>query len=365
MFFQILIGHPSLAPALQLNHRGYGKDRGSVVGERDKNNHQENPIMPGSPEYGDSERLSSQERVAVAERLLKDASVNKIYVDDIAQCVADMVPKMEADQRHHFTHKIYTFINDSQNFNGPETFKIFNESFLYSLQENERIKLANSFRDGLQINHVTSCEAHLWGLVYVVPTLSTFDQKIYAQSVVLLARHGPLRDMVHDGLSQLIFALSRDQRTDTAYHAAENLKREESKDFKCFLVKVLQNVTNSLPEEDRILIADAVVPLIFDMDMPLVRQALEFFAKNTAMLPIRQRYPYALMISGLTNDTSLGYDARETLKQILPSIMAAQEKEQIQWIITQSEAGFSSSQMGAAAIEDDAFVPEPAYKNKD
>ena len=335
------------------------------MGERDKNSHRENPIMPGQPEYGDPERLSSQERVTIAERLLKDASINKIYVDDIAQCVADMVPKMAENQRYAFSHKIYTFINDSQNFNGPETFKIFNEPFLSSLHENERLKLANVFCNGLQINHVTSCEAHLWGLVYVVPTLSVLDQKGYAQSIAVLARHESLRDMVYDGLSRLIFVLNRDQRADMTYYIAGNLGRGDAKDFKRFLVKVLQNVTSSLLEEDRILIADAVVPLIFDTDIHLVRQALEFFAKNTATLPIRQRYPYALMISGLANDASLGYEARETLKQLLPSIMATQEKEQIHWIITQGEEGFSSSRTTTETTSDDAFAPEIAYKDRE
>lgn len=336
------------------------------MGERETNNHQESPIMPGRPGYGDTERLSSQERVTVADRLLKDASVNKIYVDDITQCVADMVPKMEADQRFHFARKIYAFINDSQGFDGRETFKIFNDTLLFSLHENERIKLADIFRDGLQVNHVTACEAHLWGLVYVVPTLSAIDQKGYAQSAVLLARHESLRDMVHDGLSRLIFALNRDQRTDMAYYIAENLKRDETKDFKRFLVRVLQNVTSSVPEEDRILIADAVAPLIFDTDMHLVRRALDFFAKNTITLPLRQRYPYALMISGLANDMSLGYDVRETLRAILPSLMEAQEKEQIHWVITQSEGGFSATQPDAAFNKGGGnFAPAHAYMNRD
>src|SRR5436305_1632987 len=99
--------------------------------------HSKNSMSPKTSAHGGTERLSSQERVAVAERLLKDATVSKIYVNDIVQCVADMVCEMDEKDRFGFAKQIYAFINDSQHYEGRETFRVFGDTLLGCLNENE------------------------------------------------------------------------------------------------------------------------------------------------------------------------------------------------------------------------------------
>lgn len=289
------------------------------------------------PEEFKTERLSSMETVKVATKLLHDASVNQVYVDDIIQCVVEMVPQMEERQRFPFLCKIYAFISEAGNFNGEKTFKAFNNQLLKQFEDHDLMNLADVFRDGMQPNYVTSCEAHMWGLVNVIPVLPTIYQREYAQDILRLARHTDLQGIVIKGLSRLIFKLDREERTDMTYYLAEDLKKSDSAGIKRFIISFLDNVTSSLPEDDRILIADSVAHVLFDTDIGLVRKGLEFFERNVQALPRAQRYPYALMISGLATDISVGYEVRETLACMMKYISDVEEKERLQWAIDHAQ----------------------------
>lgn len=295
--------------------------------------HQRDHVLLKTPAFGETERLGSQERVTVAERLLQDASVSKVYVNDIVRCVADMVCEMETDHRFSFAEKIFTFISSGQHFEGRETFCVFGDTLLPCLNEDERKKIAEMFLTGMAPNHVLSCEAHMWGLVMTIPTLTPVEQKSFTRHLLTLSVHVSLRDMVLDGVSRVIFTIPHHERLEMTFFIAENLKQSVNRDYERFILQILSNVTSSLPDNDRILIADAVVPMVFDADVHVVRKALGFFMRNLSTLPIKSRYPYALMITELIKDAALTQDAKEALQQILPALGSAQERTQIKSII--------------------------------
>lgn len=321
----------------------------------DKTPHKKTVILSPKIPSTSSERLSAQERVTVAERLLNDISVNPLYLEDIVQCVAGMIPDMDAEARFIFAEKIYTFITNSGHFNGKETFKVFHESVLGSLNDKEKQSLAELFCTGLTANHVTSCEAHLWGLVSVMPHLPVLAHEKYFNVILKLMQHSSLQDMIFSAVTQLFFNLKFYERVHFAHFVMRRLQENKNSDDQKFLLALLSVVTPALNEPEKIMIADTVAPFLFSLNLPIARRALDYFVRNLGVLPANQRYTYILMVSGLMNEVSMMTEAREALEVMSKMLTTSPEKKYVTMILNKDR----SSSLEESEEIDEALSMDP------
>lgn len=290
-----------------------------------------------SPSSGQEDRLSARQREVVAEKLLHDATVSRVYADDIISCVADMVPNLHSELRLAFVLKLYDFIFRCGHFDGRDALKVFGGSFLTMLGREERSHFFGTLKAGLKADHVLSCEAHAWGIVHIAPVLEGDGMNEALSCLTGPAVRSALGSRTRDIVARFVLNMEGGRRADAARFLCGLIRRENARETLSDLVDVLTAITPALRDEDRVFVADAVAPLIFDTDAHVVRKALGYFTAAVRLLPVPHRLPFALMLTGLLKDVALSDDVVEALKRIEPSLATPEERARVEFALSFAE----------------------------
>lgn len=281
---------------------------------------------------GSGDRLSAKLREDVAEKLLHDATVSRIYAEDIVSCVVDMVPNLGAELRFHFVMKLYEFIFRCGHFDGRVALKAFGGTFLTALSPEERASFVAILKSGLAAEKALACEANAWGFVHIAPILDADAARDALSSLTGEAVRSALGRDSRDVTARFILNLDGERRAEAVRFLCRFIRRSEE-DSLADLIDVLTAVMPVLPDEERVFVADAVAPLIFDTDARIVRKALNYFTAAVRLLPVPHRLPFALMLTGLLQDIALSDDVADALKKIEPSLATPEERARIEFAL--------------------------------
>lgn len=286
--------------------------------------------------------LSTKKREDVAEKLLHDVTVSRVYAEDIVSCVVDMVPSLDAELRFYFVMKLYEFIFRCGHFDGRLSLKAFGGTFLTILKPEERSGFFAVLKSGLASDRVLACEANAWGLVHVAPMLDAAAVRDALLSLSGAAVRSALGSRARDVTARFVMNLDGALRLE-AVRILCGLMRHKEEGALSDLIDVLTAVMPALPDEGRVFVADAMAPLIFDTDARIVRKALGYFTAAVRLLPVSHRLPFALMLTGLLQDIALSEDVVEALKRIEPSLASPEERARIEFAL-----GFADGREGCA-----------------
>lgn len=277
--------------------------------------------------YQKIDALSEQDRNEFIEKLFLKSEEAAAKNSSILLCLSYLVPKISNDKRYETILKMVSLVENSSEINGKAAFQFLEPKFMRSLGKKERLDLATLLKSQMQNGTLMNSEKNLWGLVRIIPHLHELHQKQFAQDIYLMIEDTYLRNQVLEALCNLVFSLNREERAGLTYFFGENLKKENGCAKKYFIIELLENVSSSLPENDRLTIADCVAPLLYNTDHDIARKSLDFFSGTISFLPSNQRSHYAQMISALVNDLTLKEDVLLSLEKIIPHITIDEERK--------------------------------------
>lgn len=247
--------------------------------------------------------------------------------------IGEHIKNLPQNERYAAVVALYQDICLRQDLLNKDTFTIFSSGILDSLLEYERQYLADLMVTGMQEPHRLSCESHMWGLSRIVPKLHNLYQRGYAESILLAADRFNIRECALETLVDLIRSLKIEERADMSYFFSGMLKGNASTPLKITLVKLVQRVMDCVPEAEGLVLADCVIPLIYNSDRELVRHALNYFNTCFDLLAAQHRFSYARMLGSLVTDVTFGPDVLPILSRIIAKLPNEMERERISALI--------------------------------
>lgn len=283
----------------------------------------------------DIEQLTAEEKHGLAMSLVDYAQTHTKHLDRIARVVGFMVPYLPANRRFPFLSRLINVLHASEKDFGKDIYNALDFSVARFLQPLELLSLANLLSEFMHSQNNKWREASMWGLIRVIPHLHPVNQKEYAQDIYLLGAYPEMRSKVVDGLTSLIYSLNQEARTDLTVFFADMLKKQDVLGSRGFAIDLLVRVTPSLAEEDRVMLADHVSPLIYFTDTDLVKKTIRYFASVISLLPVNERHHYTHMIAGLVNDNTLRTDVIQAIEKSLPFLSNSKDKLQFLELLMQ------------------------------
>jgi hypothetical protein len=281
-------------------------------------------------DFREIEVMESQARHELVEVLmtcLEDMTFeDSDTVENITGLVANTIPFELSQNRYEVLMRLVRVLQESDQLFGREVYEALDYPVLRSLQPLELLSLANELA-GYTKNELGSSKiAPVWGLARIIPYLHPINQKEYAQDIFELSSDINFRTHVLDALSSLVFCLEQKSRMDMVFFFAEILKSDEDLERKCLVIDLLKKVTSSLPEKDRVMLADCLAPLIYDDRYRLVARVMGYYAKVISLLPSDYRLHYTQMIAGLAADFSVRRDVLHVIERALPFLHEDHDK---------------------------------------
>lgn len=297
----------------------------------------------------DLDALSADELSEFLNGLITMPVGNAVTAENILSCFTYAIPKFDTNRRFAYVAKMLAISEKLESNSGRAAFHFLATGLLRSLSTTERVTLAGMMRDNMVSHQSITHEAAMWGLIRIIPHLHNLNKKEFAHDIFMMSRDPQMRHHVLEGLTALIFSLDRDDRTGMVMFFAEGLKRECPYLLKYFTIELLKKIVSALPEAERLLIADAVAPLVFHTDQDLVRNSLDFFVTVMGFIDETQRYHYAQMLATLLGDVGLQDDAVVALERILPYLGDEIERQVIRAQL-EPFAGFDDPGLGDALL---------------
>lgn len=281
------------------------------------------------------EPLTAEEKHGLAVSLIDYAQTHTKQLDRMARIVGFMVPYIPANKRFSLLSRLINVLHDSEKDFGKDIYNALDFSVARYLQPLELLSLANLLSEFMHSQNNKWREASMWGLIRIIPHLHAVNQKEYAQDIYLLGAYPEMRGKVVDGLTSLIYSLNQEARTELTVFFADMLKKQDVLGSRGFAIDLLVRVTPSLPEEDRVIVADHVSPLIYFSDADLVKKSIRYFATVISLLPENERHHYTHMIAGLINDNTMRADVIRAIEKSLPFLTNSKDKLQFVELLMQ------------------------------
>jgi len=289
----------------------------------------------GKFDLNDIEQLSSDEKYSLATDLVDYTEKNTDTLDRIARIVGYMVPYISSDKRFSLLSRLINLLHESEKDFGQDIYNALDFSVARLVHTLELISLANLLSEFMHSKNNKWRQASMWGLIRVIPHLHSVNQKEYATDIYMLGQYKEMREKVVDGLTSLIFSLEQDQRTELTIFFADMLRQQDVLGSRFFAIDLLARVTPALAEEDRIMVADHVSPLIYFTDVDIVKKSVSFFASIISLLPVGERFHYTQMIAGLINDKEVHSEIVSAIERSLPFLLDSREKLQFVELLMQ------------------------------
>lgn len=313
----------------------------------------------GDLDHRDIESLDVEQRYECIELLFAVSDVNPRVVGKVMSSVCKMIPYVSTDKRFSALTRMIALLHSAEDVFGREFYNMFDEGMVNSFMPLELISLAHLLSEGMQTASEAIKEVSLWGLVRVIPHLHPVNQKEFALDIYEMHTHPLLRSTILEALNSLIYSMDQHSRSAMTFFFAETLKRDEEAEAKYFALDLLKKVTPALPENDRLVIADTVAPLIFFSDTRLVRRSIDYFAEAIHLLPAEDRFHYTEIVAGLINDVSVRSEVVRAIYKALPFLAGDSDRGHFSELIRQYQG--SSGAHGKGTYDHDDGALETAY----
>ncbi|MBF0105075.1 MAG: hypothetical protein HQM16_07075 [Deltaproteobacteria bacterium] len=294
-------------------------------------------------DYNVVDFMTAHEKLEASQKLLSYCFKNiKQWgrVERILSRILSLIPHVPSAKRYHCLSEIMELLLKSHRLQTRDIYNVLDFSVVESLQPLEILTLANTLADQMNQNDDVLREASLWGLIRLIPHMHSVNQREYAHDVFYLHRDFCLRGCVLEALTTLIFSMDQEARAGMIFFFADILKENDCRDAKYFTLHLLQCVTASLPEGERVLVADVVLPLVYFSDIEIVKRAVDFFAVTISLLPQSERGHYTQVIAGLINDLSVKPHVVNVLERALPFLSGEDEREHFRELLDQYHSDY-------------------------
>lgn len=308
----------------------------------------------------DIAHLSCEEKYAIACDLIDACTRDTSGIPHVICCLGGLIPQLRSDRRFRCVVRILDLSKQASSISQKELFHILDLSLMQSLLPLEMITLGNMLADGVAEHRGLLRETFMWGLIRVIPFMHAVNQKEYAFDIFRLQEDEGLRAQVLEALTALIFSLGLENRVDMTFFFLDNLKRNESEEVKTFTLDLMRKVTPVLPENDRLQIADTVVPLLYFAEESVAKRTIEFLAATVGFLDEGERYHYTQMIVGLLDKTNLRVCAAEALERAIHFLNDEQDRAELRHVLSSHEGHSSQPDQ-----QQEEYQGEPAFVEKE
>lgn len=292
----------------------------------------------------DIAHLKCEEKFTIASDLIDACGRDKTIIPHVVRCVGGLVPQLRSDCRFRCVVKILDLSQQASNISRKDLFHVLDFALMQSLLPLEMITLANMLADGVTQQQGVLREAFMWGLIRVIPFMHAVNQKEYAFDIFHLQEDESLRVQILEALTTLIFSMDQENRVDMTFFFLDYLKRNESEEIKTFTLELMKKVAPVLPENDRLQVADTVVPLMYFGEEIVAKKTIDFLACSIGLLDEGERFHYAQMVAGLLDKPSLRTGAAEALERIIHFLNDEQDREELRQVMNRRQADSFSEQ---------------------
>lgn len=294
---------------------------------------------PEDFEFCEFECLDGQEKYECTMKLLEACERNKECVDRVMRFVGHVVPHLKSEMRFGCVQRVIRILHESEAVFGKDVYNVLDFSIVRSLQPLELISLANTLADYMNHPDNQSPGVSLWGLVRLIPYIHSVNQKEFAHEIYQLNRKAGLRQDALEGLTSLIYSMDQRGRSDMIFFFTDVIKGNEDGEAKQFALDLLKGVIGTLPESDRVMIADTVAPLLYYSDTALVKKAIAFFASVMSLIPQQDRFHFTQILAGLIHDGTLRRDVVDAIEKSLPFLAGENERAHFRGLLRQFGTG--------------------------
>ncbi len=313
-----------------------------------------NRILSGGADFRETDFLSSEEKLALADELLKNASRAGNHFVNVISALGYLVPRVSESHRSEIVMQLFKLLSVPGMALGRAGYQVFDADLVRSLNDATRLQLAREFIQLTKNSEYMVKEACIWGLARVAPFLHDVAIKECAYEMFIAATDHVLRASGLEALCIVIYQITREQRADVVSFFAETFGRNESPALKRLCLEFLMRVTASLPQADRSRIADAVAPALFHTDPEISTMAVDYFAQVLGVLNPEQRFHFTDMVASLANDLALKAPVRAALTRMVPQLVTERERE----IIGRYLAGATPVKTETGEVAESAFIYE-------
>lgn len=303
------------------------------------------------------ELLSHDEKYSLVAVLLEHSAREPGSAAIVVRFVGSIIPYVHSSKRYTCLMNLIDTVQNSGELCGKNIYDVLDFSVVKSLQPLEVLSLANQLSDYLHKGPQIAQETALWGLVRVIPCMHEINQKEHAQEIFLKSADERVGKHVMEALVYLMFNLDLRARLSLTHFFADVLKGQNDSAEKIFILKLFKHVTPTLPDRDRVVVADCVAPLLYYADATLVKVALDYFGVVIALMPEDQRYHYTQLVSGIINDLSVRAEALATIEKVLAFLPTESERSEFRDVLRDYNQLHHDEDMGearlAVAIEED------------
>ncbi len=308
--------------------------------------------------YSEIERLSHEEQNHLIDSLVNHMKKSPPETrSHVLRCLIEMTPNLEPDKLFYRLSQIISLLNIKMPIQGINQKTVISSEIIEKLQPLELISLAYELSEHMKGSGLLINDTSFWGLINILPHLHPLNQKEFAYDVFMLTTNPDKQALVLDGLTSLLFQTDHDGKMNLTMFFAEMLNKEDQPHTRYFIIDLLTNMTPALPEVERVLIADHVAPFIYFEDLQLVKKSIDYFASVICLLPAHERFSYAEMIAGLSNNNSVRNEIINAIKKAVPFLESHHEKTTMLDLLSQLE--------NETTELDTETSGEPAYYEKD
>jgi len=313
-----------------------------------------NRILSGGADFRETDFLSGEEKLALADELLKNAPRAGNHFVNVVSALGYLVPRVPEWQRAPIVMGLFKLLSVPGMALGRAGYQVFDAELVRSLNNETRLQLAREFTQLAKNSEYMTREACVWGLARVVPFLHDVAVKECTYEMFIAATDPVLRASGLEALCIVIYQITREQRADVVSFFADTFGRHESPALKRLCLEFLTRVTAALPQADRSRIAEAVAPALLHTDPEVAAMAIDYFAQVLGVLNPEQRFYFTDLVASLANDLALKGFVRVALERMLPQLATEQERE----IICRYLAGATTGKTQPAAVSVPAFLHE-------
>lgn len=311
----------------------------------------------GQYDFREIELLSHGEKYSLVAALLEHSIQEADSAALMVRFVGSIIPYVHSSKKYTCLMNLIDTVQHSDELRGKDIYDALDFSVVKSLQPLEVLSLANQLSGYLHKGPQIAQETALWGLVRVIPCMHEINQKEHAQEIFLKSADESMGKHVMEALVYLMFNLDLRARLSLTHFFADVLKGQNDSTEKIFILKLFKHVTPTLPDKDRVVVADCVSPLLYYADSDLVKVALDYFGVVIGLMPENQRYHYTQLVTGIINDLSVRADALATIEKVLAFLPTESERSEFRDVLKDFNQLHHDEDMDVArvaiAIEED------------
>lgn len=287
----------------------------------------------------DIAHLGGEEKFVIVNDLFDACARDPDIIPRVIRCVSGLVPHLRSDKRFRCVTRILRLAEQAPSVTRKDLFHVLDYALMQSLLPLEMIALAGLLADGM-LHHAGSYRnACVWGLIRVIPFMHVVNQKEYAQDIFALHQERELEQEVIEALTALIYSMDQQNRVDLAFFILENLKRNESAEVKSFTLELLNKIIPVLPENDRLQVADTVVPLLYFGEEPVTKKSIVFMTSIIGLLEETERVHYAQMMAGLLGRPNVHQLVMESIDRMIPFLNDEEDRVELRNMMNAHQNG--------------------------